>query len=289
MITDVKISVQYKGNDNQWKIEFLRNGNDYSFEHIREIELISLYHCIAKELNNRYGCEFEYSEDEIKRCYDHINTTQNGDRNRKWRLEGRELVHDTYWTIQSTTTYGRFEIDELKAIISALGEFLKNNDVHRLSYENCKVLWLDYMESNIKFTPYDVYKNLFDEDADFSAENFEKARIASIRRRWEHASAMALTLWDTPNDALKVTMTKASIIFYKRELNECASYKYPPLHLLKKDANFIKAVTDCLVESCQYDKGDMNNWVLSDNDFPPFPLSVIFHSDYQNYDYNYFE
>ena len=124
-----------------------------------------------------------------------------------------------------------------------------------------------------------------DADADFSAEKLEEWRVKHIIDRFNRESSMALTLWDNPTDVLKVTITKAFIIFYKREGNECASYKYPPLHQLKKDADFIKAVTDCLVESCQYNEKDMNNWVASDNDFPPFPLSVIFHSDYQNYDF----
>ena len=38
MITDVKISFQYSG-DNQWRIDFIRNNEEGSFQHIREIEL----------------------------------------------------------------------------------------------------------------------------------------------------------------------------------------------------------------------------------------------------------
>lgn len=287
MITDVKISIQYKG-DNQWRIDFLRNNEEGSFQHIREIELISMYHCLAKELNKSHKCDFNYLESEITRCYNHPTYGKNSTLNRGWQLRGgwsdrKELIHNTDGFPR---TYGYFDIDEIIAIVSALGEFVMNNDVHLLTYNNLKERWLDDLKIGIGYRVYEEYKHLYDADADFSAEKLEEWRIRHIIDRFNRNSEMALTLWDNPNDVLKVTMTKAFIIFYKREGNECASYKYPPLHQLKKDSEFIKAVTDCLVESCQYDEGDMNNWIASTNDFPPFPLSVILHSDYQNYDFS---
>ena len=48
MISNVKVSVMYKGNDNQWRIDFVHDDEERSFENIREIELISMYHCLAK-------------------------------------------------------------------------------------------------------------------------------------------------------------------------------------------------------------------------------------------------
>ena len=287
MITDVKISIQYKG-DNQWRIDFLRDNEECSFQHIREIALISMYHCLAKELNKSHKCNFNYLESEITRCHNHPTYGKNSTLNRGWQLRGgwtdrKELIHDTDGCPR---TYGYFDIDEIIAIVSALGEFVMNNDVHLLTYNNLKERWLEDLKIGIGYRVYEEYRHLYDADADFSAEKLEEWRIKHIIDRFNRDTEMALTLWDNPNDVLKVTITKAFIIFYKREGNECASYKYPPLHQLKKDGEFIKAVTDCLVESCQYDEGDMNNWVASTNDFPPFPLSVILHSDYQNYDFN---
>ena len=286
MITDVTIGFQYVG-DNQWRIDFLRNGEEVSFQNIREIELISMYHCLAKELNKNHNCNFNYLESEITRCYNHPVCGKHSSLNRGWRLSGcwgsdREIIHDNS---SCPISYGCYEIDEIITIVTALGEFIMNNDVHKMTYEHLKKSWLRDLEIGINYIVYDEYRHLYDADADFSAEKLEEWRIKHIIDRFNRESAMALTLWDNPTDVLKVTITKAFIIFYKREGNECASYKYPPLHQLKKDADFIKAVTDCLVESCQYNEKDMNNWVSSDNDFPPFPLSVIFHSDYQNYDF----
>ena len=286
MITDVTIGFQYVG-DNQWRIDFLRNGEEVSFQNIREIELISMYHCLAKELNKNHNCNFNYLESEITRCYNHPVCGKHSSLNRGWRLSGcwgsdREIIHDNS---SCPISYGCYEIDEIITIVTALGEFIMNNDVHKMTYEHLKKSWLRDLEIGINYIVYDEYRHLYDADADFSAEKLEEWRIKHIIDRFNRESAMALTLWDNPTDVLKVTITKAFIIFYKREGNECASYKYPPLHQLKKDADFIKAVTDCLVESYQYNEKDMNNWVSSNNDFPPFPLSVIFHSDYQNYDF----
>ena len=286
MITDVTIGFQYVG-DNQWRIDFLRDGEEVSFQNIREIELISMYHCLAKELNKNHNCNFNYLESEITRCYNHPVCGKHSSLNRGWRLSGcwgsdREIIHDNS---SCPISYGCYEIDEIITIVTALGEFIMNNDVHKMTYEHLKKTWLRDLEIGLNYIVYDEYRHLYDADADFSAEKLEEWRIKHIIDRFNRESAMALTLWDNPTDVLKVTITKAFIIFYKREGNECASYKYPPLHQLKKDADFIKAVTDCLVESCQYNEKDMNNWVSSDNDFPPFPLSVIFHSDYQNYDF----
>ena len=286
MITDVKISFQYSG-DNQWRIDFIRNNEEGSIQHIREIELISMYHCLARDLNKNHKCNFNYLESEITRCHNHPTYGKGSCLNRGWNLRGgwtdrKELIHETDGCPR---TYGYYDIDEIIAIVTALGELVMNNDVHKMTYEHLKERWLRDLEIGIGYRVYEEYKHLYDADADFSAEKMEEWRIKHIIDRFNRASEMALTLWDNPSDVLKVTMTKAFIIFYKREGNECASYKYPPLHQLKKDTEFIKAVTDCLVESCQYDEGDMNNWVSSDNDFPPFPLSVIFHSDYQNYDF----
>ena len=286
MITDVTIGFQYVG-DNQWRIDFLRDGEEVSFQNIREIELISMYHCLAKELNKNHNCNFNYLESEITRCYNHPVCGKHSSLNRGWRLSGcwgsdREIIHDNS---SCPISYGCYEIDEIITIVTALGEFIMNNDVHKMTYEHLKKSWLRDLELGINYIVYDEYRHLYDADADFSAEKLEEWRVKHIIDRFNRESAMALTLWDNPTDVLKVTITKAFIIFYKREGNECASYKYPPLHQLKKDADFIKAVTDCLVESYQYNEKDMNNWVSSNNDFPPFPLSVIFHSDYQNYDF----
>ena len=86
-----------------------------------------------------------------------------------------------------------------------------------MTYEHLKKRWLKGTWRLVSVTEY--MRNtghLYDADADFSAEKMEEWRIKHIIDRFNRASEMALTLWDNPNDVLKVTMTKAFIIFYKR-------------------------------------------------------------------------
>ena len=220
MITDVTIGFQYVG-DNQWRIDFLRDGEEVSFQNIREIELISMYHCLAKELNKNHNCNFNYLESEITRCYNHTVCGKHSSLNRGWRLSGcwgsdREIIHDNS---SCPISYGCYEIDEIITIVTALGEFIMNNDVHKMTYEHLKKTWLRDLEIGLNYIVFDEYRDLYDADADFSAEKLEEWRIKHIIDRFNRESAMALTLWDNPTDVLKVTITKAFIIFYKREGN----------------------------------------------------------------------
>ena len=110
------------------------------------------------------------------------------------------------------------------------------------------------------------------------------------RMFWENAKENAVCLWDEKYDACFVEITSKFIKFFRTDYNrDFFCYEYPSLAEMKKDKQFIKDVTDCLVESGQYDENDMNNWIASDNDIPPFPISVIFHSDYQNYKFTDWE
>ena len=136
MITDVTIGFQYVG-DNQWRIDFLRDGEEVSFQNIREIELISMYHCLAKELNKNHNCNFNYLESEITRCYNHPTCGKNSTLNRGWRLSGcwgsdKEIIHETDGCPRS---YGCYEIDEIITIVTALGEFIVDGYVDNMAYK----------------------------------------------------------------------------------------------------------------------------------------------------------
>jgi hypothetical protein len=58
------------------------------------------------------------------------------------------------------------------------------------------------------------------------------------------------------------------------------------------EVNFtpIKELKDTMYESCMWDElKALKTWENNDCDMPPFPISVIFHSDYQGYDFKEFE
>lgn len=91
-------------------------------------------------------------------------------------------------------------------------------------------------------------------------------------------------------EACFVEITSKFIKFFRTDYHrDFFCYEYPSLAEMKKDKQFIKDITDCLVESGQYNEKDMNNWIASTNDIPPFPISVIFRSDYQNYKFTEWE
>lgn len=106
--------------------------------------------------------------------------------------------------------------------------------------------------------------------------------IAPAKEEWEKDSAKAITLWNQPYEEVKVEITKDWVKFFRRD-DMLTCYTYRPLHLLKCDNYFIGEIKATLEESCQYNEEEFNTWLKNDCDMPPFPISVIFTSDYTEY------
>ena len=99
---------------------------------------------------------------------------------------------------------------------------------------------------------------------------------------WKERTKNAITLWNDPYEEVKVEITSQYVKFYRRD-DILSCYTYRPLNLLKNDKEFIRYVKDMLIESCQYNKCEFENWLSNNCDLPPFPISVIFTSDYPTY------
>lgn len=106
--------------------------------------------------------------------------------------------------------------------------------------------------------------------------------ISPAKEEWEKDSAKAITLWNQPYEEVRVEITKDWVKFFRRD-DMLTCYTYRPLHLLKCDNYFIGEIKATLEESCQYNEEEFNNWLKNDCDMPPFPISVIFTSDYTEY------
>ena len=102
------------------------------------------------------------------------------------------------------------------------------------------------------------------------------------KEEWENDSVKAITLWNQPYEEVRVEITKDWVKFFRRD-DMLTCYTYRPLHLLKCDNYFIGEIKATLEESCQYNEEEFNNWLRNDCDMPPFPISVIFTSDYTEY------
>lgn len=111
--------------------------------------------------------------------------------------------------------------------------------------------------------------------------------------QWGMAKANAICLWDTLDDSCFVEITPKYVKFFKSEnCNFFACYEYPPLAELKKDMRFINEVEVCMTESnmlTEQMRADLKTWRMNDCDLPPFPISVILHSEYQNYKFTDWE
>lgn len=301
MIEDVRVSVMYQGNDNQWRIDFIQDGEECSFQHIREISLVSMYHSLAKELNKNHGCSFEYSESEITRCKYAIaeGSMEKGSRNLGWWLRSMwgewSIIHD--WCFpdsgKMSTNYGEFEIEEIKVLVGSIGEWLRENDIHQLSYENCKEHWIMYRDSGIIFKPYASYQHLFEIDPDFSPESFEKARKIHLKRVWDAQSENAVTLWNHPDNEVKVEITSKYVKFFRRD-DVFSCYTYPSLKDMKQDGKLLMELIDLWREA--YSEEDVirfmseyEEWTRSQKELPPFPIEQIFNSEYQNYKFHMYE
>lgn len=114
-------------------------------------------------------------------------------------------------------------------------------------------------------------------------DNFYHSTIA-----WKKLTKNATTIVDSEECEVLVEVTKHYVRFFRRD--DCySSYTYPSFAELKKDNQFRNEIVYVLKESNQFNREEWDKWIMSDEDMPPFPLSVIFHSDYTEYKYQSFD
>ena len=280
MTTTFTICPMYK-TDNQWRIYYANGDYERSFCNLRELEVVSLYHCVAKALG------LEYSQSEIDRTTNAITCTGHY-KNVKWTIHSTwgdnqvELMH--YTNSGCPSTYGAINKDILTDLIKQLGEWLNNNDIHQLSYENLKNGWLKDVKLGIGHLIYPMYQHLYDADEDFSPKKLAEYKSERSKRDWERASEMALTIYDTDVDKLKVDINGKYTMFHIYTNGEYKSLKYPPLKELKEDKLFLKMLKKVIEYNGMVSwEFVMFNWVESKCDFPTFPINYIYATDYPNF------
>ena len=281
MATTFSIKPMYR-TDNQWKIEYTNGDYERGFSNLRELEVVSLYHCIAKELG------LDYQQSEIDRTTNAITCTGHY-KNVKWTIRSTwgdnqvELLH--YTNSGCPSTYGAINKDILTDFIKQLGEWLKNNDIHQLSYENLKNGWLSDVKLGIGHLIYPMYQHLYDADEDFSAEKLVQYKLEKAKSSWESASELAFTIFDQPiiECVIKVSMSRKNLIFYIKSGNRYSQCTYPPFHELKNDKLFIKMLKAYSTFSATLSVEDIDKWVNSNWDIPNFPLYHICNTDYPNF------
>lgn len=205
------------------------------------------------------------------------------------------IIHD--WCFpdgdKMSTNYGEFKIEEIKVLVGSIGEWLRKNDIHQLSYENCKENWMKELKYGVHIRVYVPYQHLFDADPDFGLEILKKYRREHCLRVWEHASENAVTLWNHPDNEVKVEITSKYVKFFRRD-DVFSCYTYPALKDMKLDGKLLMELIDLWRES--YSEEDVirftreyEEWTRSQMELPPFPIEQIFNSEYQNYKFHMYE
>ena len=268
MVENVKVSLQYV-NDKQWRIDYVINGKEDCILHLDEYTLVSLCHCIAKQLG------LPYSEDEIKRTTDKKHYLQY---NRGWELrdswdDKKELLHSyKYDDINDIcrTTYGYYDVEDLVTIITELTKWLNENDIHRLTYENIKARYIFDLKHNIGFSFDKEFLHYIREDEDFTQSKMQGYYMEYKLSMWNHKIKNAIQL----NDGLFVKMLDNNLIFYKKD--EFAEYIYPSLQELKKNSNFVLAMSQYYIANTMVDNfNKFMEWINGECDYPYFPLETI--------------
>lgn len=272
MVENVKVSLQYV-EDKQWRVDFTINGKEDSIQHLDEYTLVSLCHCIAKELG------LPYDESEIERTYDKKHYNQY---NRGWALcktwsSQKELLrsykYDNIYDI-CRTTYGCYDVEDLKTLITEISKWLSNNDIHRLSYENVKPKYIFYLKHNIGFRFDEEFLHYIREDKDFTQSKMQEYDLEHKMKIWKHKTENAIQL----NKDLFVKMNDKHLIFYQKDdiAKVFVEYFYPSLNELKNNSNFILAMSNYYISKLMIDTfNKFMEWANGECDYPYFPLETI--------------
>lgn len=238
-----------------WKIEFEDGTEDYAFPcEITEIE--------RKNLNLAQNLQKE----DVKLIKENAMSEKINDIVNEFNKEFGERTFNEILGCAKSNNDGLLLVRDV--------DDFNNNEIA------CEV---EYKGLNFKV---DVYR-------DYSKNKISIEPQITPRMLWENARENAVCLWDTLNDSCFVEITPKYIKFFKSENGHFfACYEYPPLAVLKKDMRFNNEIEECMAESnmlTEQMQADLKEWRKNDCDLPPFPISVILHSEYQNYKFTEWE
>lgn len=238
-----------------WKIEFEDGTKDYA------------YPCEITEIERKIqGLAQNLQKEDVKSINENAMSEKINDIVNEFNKEFGER------TFNEILGCAKSNIDGL-LLVRDVDEF-NNNEIA------CEV---EYKGLNFKV---EVYR-------DYSKNKISIEPQITPRMLWENARENAICLWDTLNDSCFVEITPKYVKFFKSENGHFfACYEYPPLASLKKDMTFINEVSECMAESNMFTEqmqSDLKEWRINDCDLPPFPISVILHSEYQNYKFTEWE
>lgn len=172
-IKEVRIELQ-NGRDYQLKMIFTDNeGVVDTFKHMFEPQILLMYHCLARECNEKFGTHFGYDDNVINRCSSALGYHENK-YNYKYVISSR--LDNYYFNIHaefincglnSGIDYCfKWSKERLISFVRELDMCLCLTDVHKLSYEGEKGGFLYHYKIGIGSTIHSYYEDLCREDKD---------------------------------------------------------------------------------------------------------------------------
>lgn len=268
MVTNFDLTINK--NNGLWAINFVVNDNEIFWGEDNEKEILTLYHTLAKVVNKTFGTDFEYSEELLTDLYFNI---QKSNYNEVYTLFVKDKKDVIDYRVHALGTYNYPYIyvpkEDIIEITRLFGEWLSNNDIHRMTYEVLKRDWLYHIGLGIGCTLDSFYEDLYDDDIDFSEESIRYLRNKKGKEILDDACKNALTLRTCDNAYIKFefeNIRKNGLTFYIHNGVDSYILRFPSLVELKKNEDFLKALKVYVYNE------KVDEWVNSECDLPNFSL-----------------
>jgi hypothetical protein len=268
MVTNFDLTIN-KSNG-LWTINFVVNGDEIFWSGDNEKEVLTLYHTLAKVVNKTFGTDFVYSEGGLCDYYFNIQKSNYGEiynlfvRDRKDTIDYR--VH-TLGTYKDPHIYVPKE--DIIEITRLFGEWLSNNDIHKMTYDVLKKDWLFHIGIGIGAKLDTFYKDLYEVDVDFSEESIRQLRNEKGKEILDKASEKALTLRKCDESYIKFefeNIRNNGLTFYIYNGVDSYILRFPRLDEMKKNEDFIKKLKVYVYNE------KVDEWVNSECDLPNFSI-----------------
>lgn len=202
MVTNFDLTIN-KSNG-LWTINFVVNGNEIYWSGEKEKGILGLYHSLVQKVNKEFRTDFEYSEELLTDYYFNI---QKSNYNDVFTLFVKDKKDTIDYRIHTLGTYNNPYIyvpkEDIIEITRLFGEWLSNNDIHRMTYEVLKRDWLYHIGLGIGCTLDSFYEDLYEDDFDFSEESIRYLRNKKGKEILDDACKNALTLRTCDNAYIK--------------------------------------------------------------------------------------
>ena len=269
MVTNFDLTID-KSNG-LWTINFVVNGDEIFWSGDNEKEVLTLYHTLAKVVNKTFGTDFVYSEEVLGDYYFNI---QKSNYNEVYNLFVRDRKDTIDYRVHTLGTYKDPHIyvpkEDIIEITRLFGEWLSNNDIHKMTYDVLKKDWLFHIGIGIGAKLDTFYKDLYEVDVDFSEESIRQLRNEKGKEILDKASEKALLLryWDN-GCYIKFEFEhfrNNGLTFYIYNGVDSYILRFTRLDELKKNEDFLRTLKEYT------EIGKVDEWVDSQCDLPNFSL-----------------